>query len=120
MDQSSVIVLILIAAWGGLEYRRRERKHKALLVSLEQAGWQLPPSSAATLSKLIGEVLVAVLLAASSGLMFYAGMAGTRTYSLLYFLGALLFAMMVIVVLMFLRDAGRRSAASTVSGTEEP
>jgi len=120
LDTGSVIVVLLIGVWGGLEYHRREQKHKAILASFERGGLEHPQTSPPAVSRLFGEALVAILLAAGSALMFAAGLKISSSHLLLFSMGALFLAMTVIVALMFLRDARYKGRTSRVSSVEEP
>ena len=120
MDTGSVIVVLLIGVWGGLEYHRREQKHKAALESLGHGGLKHPQASPPAVAKLFGEALVAILLAAGSALMCIAGLKGESSNLLLYSMAAVFLSMTVIVALMFLRDLTHRRRMTGVSTQEEP
>ena len=115
MDTGSAILVLLIVAWGALEYHRREQHHEALLSSREQGRWVSPQTSTPPASKIVGEALVATLLAATSVLMFHAAIRGASSGLLLAGMGALFAAMTVIVAMMLLRDARRRARSSRIS-----
>ena len=120
MDTGSAVVVLLIVVWGALEYRRREQNHTEVLSSLEQGRWSGPQTSVLPASKLVGEALVAILLAATSALMFQAARRGVSPRLLLDAMGVLFAAMTAVVGGMLLRDSRRRWQRPSDSGPEEP
>lgn len=120
MDSGSALIVALIVVGGGFEYYRRERNHRAMLASLERGQWVPLQARSPAVWRLLGEGLVAILLAAASALMFYAGLRGTPSRTVLYGMGTLFCAMMVIVALMLVRDARQRRQSSSASLGEKP
>ena len=112
MSTGSVVLLILIAVWSTLEYQRRERKHKALLALLAKGTSLCSGTIAPAAWKLLGEAVLAVLLAITCVMMLYGGGRQLASPGLLYGMGALFGAMMVLTLLMLARDVRKRSSLS--------
>jgi hypothetical protein len=108
MSTGSVILVVLIAVWGVLEYQRRERKQKTLLASISQGAPLAGRTIAPAVWKLLGEATVALLLGATSVLMLYGGGQDRADPGLLYGMSALFGVMMVLILLMLVRDMRTR------------
>ena len=120
MGTGSIIIAVLIAIWGALEYERRERNHKKLLDAL-RAGRGMPTRGRfPSLSVLCGEGLVAVLLAGTSAFMLSAGLRTAIPGPVLIGMGVLFAVMMLLVCLMLVRDVRLRRQPSTKIGGTNP
>jgi preprotein translocase subunit SecY len=107
VDYSSLVIALIILAYGWMEYRKREKNHQVVMAHLARGEKPPEPKLAGTVErwKLFTTGGMVVLLLVVSAVFFMMGFRGHAKYvTPIFFMGGLGVLMAVAIGMMFVRD----------------
>ncbi len=113
MDFSSIVISLLIAAYGYVEYNDREKAHRLLIERLTSGS---PPSAEGPPPawKLVTTGSVCILLTGFAAVLIYTGIRSHNTSGqMLEIMGLMMTLPLFILVLIFVRDVRARSTGDS-------
>jgi hypothetical protein len=119
MDYGSLATTIAIVVYGAVEYRRRERLHRAELAMVRRGEIPSPREPRHPLTSLMTIGGAAALILVSEGILLYMGSRFPRNISKLAVIGVIFLFMLFALSLMFFRDLRRYRARRRAGGSAQ-